>query len=174
MKRLDYFNLLGVFALAVLCAAQWKHDRQVHMEVNRSEKARLELAAKLTEQEHAARAATADLAQFKEQFNKAHNELAEALQKLRANERQTNQLTLERDQLKTSITNWVAAVATRDNRLKEANSEIQKLGDELNASIRKFNELVTNYNTVVSDLKDLRVRLLQSPPSQQPELRRSQ
>lgn len=173
MKRLHFFNLFGVVVLVVLCAAQWYRDRRLNLDVNRLEKTRLEQAAKLTEQEQTAKATAADLAQFKEQFDKAHNELADALQKLRATEHLTNQLTVERDQLKTSITNWSAAVTARDERLKEANTEIKQLGDELNASIHKFNELVTNYNAVVTDLKDLRARVPQSPPAQPPEPKRN-
>src|SRR2546430_8415838 len=152
MKRLHYINFFGVIVLAVLCAMQWQHDRMLNLDVNRLEKTRLEQATKLAEQEQAAKAAAADLAQFKEQFNKAHNELADALQRLRAAERQTNQLTVERDQLKVSVTSWAAAVTTRDERLKEANAEIRRLSDELNASIRKFNDLATNYNAAVKDL----------------------
>jgi chromosome segregation ATPase len=152
MKRLDCFNLIGVLALAVLCCAQWRHDRQVHMEVNQREKAIMELSRKLSEAEQNAKAAADDLTEFKTQFAKSRNDLADSLQKLRLAERQTNQLTLERDQLKAGITNWAAALSIRDERLKEANLEITRLSQELNASVLKFNELVKNYNRAVAQL----------------------
>lgn len=59
---------------------------------------------------------------------------------------------MERDQLKGAITNWANAVALRDERMKEANARIEQLAADLNASIRKYNELVTNYNAVVRTL----------------------
>jgi hypothetical protein len=36
--------------------------------------------------------------------------------------------------------------------MKEANARIEQLAADLNASIRKYNELVTNYNAVVKSL----------------------
>jgi chromosome segregation ATPase len=166
VKQLHYFNFFGVLALAALCVAQWHRDRQLNLEINRLEKTRFEQAARFIEQEHAAKSAVADLARFKELFTKSHDDLADALQKLRTTERLTNQLTLERAQLRTSITNWAAAVATRDERLKEANGKIHRLSDELNASVRKFNELATNYVTVITERNDL---LAHAPPNQLPQ-----
>ena len=161
MKRVAYINLVGVCALASLCVAQWQHDRRLNLQINGLEKTRLEQAGKLTEQERSLRGVNADLAQFKEQFSKAQSELSASLQNLRAAERLTNQFTLERQQLKSSVTNWANAVAARDQRLKEANAEISRLANELNASIRKYNELASNYNGVVKDLNELRARLAQ-------------
>ncbi len=43
-------------------------------------------------------------------------------------------------------------MALRDERMKEANARIEQLAADLNASIRKYNELVTNYNAVVRTL----------------------
>jgi chromosome segregation ATPase len=180
MKRLHYVNLLGVLALTALCVAQWRHDRRLNLDINRIEKVRLEQGAKLADQEQTISGLNTDLAQFKDQFIKAQTELNETLQKLRAVERQTNQLALERDQLKASVTNWAAAVAIRDERLKQANGEIQGLAAKLDASIKEqneslkrladerndlvaklnartkdFNDVVTKYNTLVKQVEQL-------------------
>lgn len=162
MKRLHYLNLIGVLVLAAVCIAQWQRDRQLNLEVNRLEKTRLDQAATLAEQEQTVRGLDADLAQFKAQFAKSANELDGLRQQLRAAERDARQLMLERDQLKTSVTNWAAAVAARDERLKEASAQIHRLADELNTSIQKFNELAVNHNAVVSNLNELRARF--APP----------
>ena len=167
MKRLQYVNLVGVLALAALCVVQWQRDRNLNLEVNRLETARQDQDAKLTEQEQIVRGLNADLAQFKEQFGKAQTELSDARQKLRMFERDVRQLTGERDQLKISVTNWANAVSVRDERLKEAGAQVDRLNDELNASIRKFNELATNHNAVVKDLNDLRARVVQPLPTPQ-------
>ena len=167
MKRLQYVNLVGVLALAALCVVQWQRDRNLNLEVNRLEQMRLDQGSKLAEQERAMRGLNSDLAEFKEQFTKAQTELNDARQKIRAAERDGRQLTTERDQLKTSVTNWAAAVATRDDRLKEAGTQIRRLGYELNSSIRKFNELATSHNAVVKNLNELRARLAQPQPTRQ-------
>src|SRR5262245_27663996 len=106
MKGLQYFNLLGVVVLVLLCVAQWQHNRQLNLEVNRLEQRRLDHEAKLIEQEQTMRGLSADLAQFKEQFTQSGIELSDTRQKLHTAERQALQLTVESDQLKSSITNW--------------------------------------------------------------------
>ena len=78
-----------------------------------------------------------------------------------AAEGEGRQLASQRDALKASVTNWAGAVASRDERLKEANVRIRQLADDLNASIRKFNDLATNHNAVVKELNELRARLAQ-------------
>ena len=162
MKGIQYVNLLGVLVLAALCIAQWQRDRRMNLEVNRLEKAGIGHRSMLAEQEQLIQGLNTDLAQFKKQMTKVQTDLNETRQKLRASEKEAHQLTAQRDQLKTSITNWVAAVSARDERLKEANKEIGRLADELNGSIKKFNELATNYNATVKDLNDLRARVAQS------------
>ena len=66
--------------------------------------------------------------------------------------------------------NWAAAVAERDEKLKEANVRLRDLSGQLNesvvkfnelasnhnASVLRFNELATNYNQVVTQLNQLR------------------
>jgi hypothetical protein len=70
-------------------------------------------------------------------------------QRVASTESTNQQLTLERDRLKAAITNWANAVVVRDERMKEANTRIEQLADDLNASIRKYNELATNRNAAV-------------------------
>jgi chromosome segregation ATPase len=163
MKRLHYVNFFGVIALAVLCVMQWRHDRQLNLEINRLEKVRLDQAGRLAEQERNVRGLDADLTQFKELLTKAQQELNETRAGFQAAERHGRQLTAQRDQLAASVTNWAAAVAIRDERLEQANARIRELADGLNASIEKFNELATNYNAVVKDLNELRERSKPQP-----------
>jgi len=162
-RRLQILNLVGVTVLAVICGLQWKRDRALNLELNRNEKARLEQQSKLTEQEKSLRGLTDDLALFKEQLSRTQSEGVETGRKLRELERENLLLASARDQLQESVTNWASAVAARDKLIAEANENIRTLnnrasvlGEQLNASIKKFNELATNYNSVVIDLNDLR------------------
>jgi chromosome segregation ATPase len=152
--------------------AQWQRDRRLNLDVNQLEKTRIEQSVRLAGLEQTVAGLNADLLVLKGQFAQTKTTLEETRQKLHTAERETVQLASERDQLKVSVTNWAAAVAVRDERLKEANSHIRRLADELNMSILRFNELATNYNAVVKDLNDLRARPAQPPaenaPSPQP------
>ncbi len=163
MKRLHYVNLIGVLALVVLCVAQWRHDRQLNLEINRLEKARLDLEGRLVEQERDARGLKADLLEFKDSLTTTQAGLNETQAKLLTAERQLRQVAAERDQLRATLTNWATAVEVRDRHLEQANNRIRELADELNASIIRFNELATNYNAVVKDLNELRERAKPPP-----------
>jgi chromosome segregation ATPase len=156
VKRLHHVNLLGVIAVAVLCVVQWQRNRHLSLEVNRAEKIQLEQVERIGEREQMLLGLKADLAQFKEQVTKSRNELSDGRQKLQA---------AEREQLKSSITNWASAVGERDERLKEADVQIRRLAEELNSSVLKFNELATNHNAVVKELNELRARSAQPPTS---------
>ena len=151
-RRLQYVNLFGVLALAGLCLLQWRHDRGLNLELIRSEKARLGQTDELAEKAATIQGLNEDLAQLKISLSNERALRLESDQKLKSNGLAIQQLTSESAQLKTAMTNWSHAVALRDERLKTANSRIDQLADELNASIRKYNELVTNYNSVVNQL----------------------
>jgi chromosome segregation ATPase len=151
-SQLKYLNLLGVVALACLCVTQWLHDRRLNLEIKRLDQVRLEQSAKIDEQSNQLKGLTEDLDQLKASLVTERTLRAQIEQKLGAAEATNVQLTLERDQFKGAITNWENAVAVRDERMKEANARIEQLAANLNASIRKYNELVTNYNAVVKTL----------------------
>ena len=155
-RRLQYLNLFGVFALAGLCVFQWRMNRQLNLDVNRLEKARLEQTAQFDDQSKKLKGTTEDLETFREQLTRANVELKEQTEKSAAGETKIENLTVERDELKSALAKWTNAVAERDQRLKESNVQIQKLADDLNAAVVKYNQLATNYNSVVKDLNEAR------------------
>jgi len=150
--QLKYLNLFGVVALACLCVAQWLHDRRLNLEIRHLDQVHSEQSAKIDEQAGQLRGLNEDLDQLKASLATERALRAQIEQKLGSAETANEQLTLERDQLKGSISNWANAVALRDDRMKEANARIGQLAADLNASIRKYNELVTNYNAAVKAL----------------------
>ncbi len=155
MKRLGWINLLGVLALAALCAGQWQRDRRLNLEINRLEKRRQTQEEKISEQEKAAHGLSADLARFKEQFKEAHAAANESRETLHALEQKHEPLARERDQLKASVTTWAAAVAARDESLQQANERLRATSMRLNESILKFNELASNHNASLQRFNDL-------------------
>jgi len=155
-RTLQFGNLGGVLLLAALCVFQWQRDRRLNLNLRHSEKTRQAHEQKIGEQERSLRGLNADLTQLKEQLGRVHTEAKDSQERLETSERDNRQLTAERDQLRESMTNWAAAVSLRDQRLTEANERIRSLAADLNTSVQKFNELVTNYNAVVQSLNDLR------------------
>ncbi|MGO9243721.1 MAG: hypothetical protein ACLP0A_12810 [Verrucomicrobiia bacterium] len=147
--QLKYLNLFGVVALACLCVTQWLHDRRLNLEIKHLDQVRLEQSAKLDEQANQLKGLNEDLDQLKASLATERDLRAQVEQKLTTTEATNYQLSVERDQLKGAITNWANAVALRDERMKEANARIEQLATDLNASIRKYNDLVTNYNAAV-------------------------
>jgi methyl-accepting chemotaxis protein len=172
MKRLTWVNLFGALALAGLCVLQWQRNRQLNLEFNRLEKMRLAQEERISEQRKAASGLAADLASFKEQFQRAHADATETRASLRKTEQENTQLARERDQLKASVTNWAAAVTARDESLRDLNERLREtaarlnksvqmfneLATNYNASVKRFNDLATNYNSVVTQLNELRTR----------------
>ena len=144
--QLKYVNLFGVLALATLCVSQWQRDRHLNLEIGRLEQVRQQQASKIDEQTNVLRGLNEDLGQLKTSLANEQSLRSQAEQKVLSSESTNEQLILERDQLKAAITNWANAVALRDERMKEANAKIEQLAADLNASIRKYNELITNHN----------------------------
>jgi chromosome segregation ATPase len=157
-RTLQFLNLFGVLAVAALCVVQWQNNRRLNLDANQLEKTRQVQQQKISEQEETARGLTQDLARFKEQVKALNDDLGEAKTKSRETENVLTTMTADRNRLADSITNWINAVAQRDALAKEANSRIEELSTQLNASIQKFNELATNYNSVVKDLNDARAK----------------
>jgi chromosome segregation ATPase len=152
-RFLHWFNLAGVLALALLCVLQWRMNRQLNLDLNAAAKARQQQAARLDDQEKRLKGGASDLDGFREQLTRATASLKETELKLAALDRQVKQLTNERDQLKTSVTNWAAAVTARDTQLRQAGADLKKLADDRNAAVLKFNEVATKQNDLVKELE---------------------
>jgi chromosome segregation ATPase len=155
-RRLQYFNLIGVLALAALCVFQWRMNRRLNLQINRLEKTGISQTAQFNEQSKKLKGTSEDLETFREQLTRANVNLKEQTNKSASNETKIEKLTAERDELKNNLSKWTNAVVERDQRLKENNAQIQKLADDLNNAVKKYNQLATNYNAVVKDLNALR------------------
>jgi len=145
-RALTWINLLGVLVLTTLCVLQWRANRSLNLDVNRLEQTRQTQSAKIDEQAATLRGLQSDLDRFREQLGSTTLSQKDAETKLRTSEHLAVQLANERDQLKESIAQWTAAVATRDARLTEANTRITELASRLNDTVAKYNALVKQLN----------------------------
>jgi septal ring factor EnvC (AmiA/AmiB activator) len=136
-RFIEYLNLFGIVALALLCAAQWQTNSRLNHNAERLERARIEQAAKITEQDTSLKQTTTDLDDSRQRLSIAESALKDAKAILAA-------ITIERDQLKANLQKWATAVAVRDD-------AIRKLSAERNDAIQKFNDLANKYNAMQSN-----------------------
>jgi septal ring factor EnvC (AmiA/AmiB activator) len=136
MNRLiEYLNLFGIIALAVLCAAQWQTNGQLNHDVERLDQMRIEQTAKIAEQDATLKQTSSDLDDSRQRLSISESALKDAEVKLAV-------AAAERDQLKANLAKWTAALAARDD-------AIRKLSAERNDAIQKFNDLANKYNALV-------------------------
>jgi chromosome segregation ATPase len=155
MNRLmTSLNFVGVLVLTVLCIIQWQANSQFNAQLNRANQTRLDQAAKLVEQEATLNQNATDLADVRQRLSLAEVDLKDAQDKLAASEQQCNGLIAQRDQLKTTLDKWEAAIADRDRALKQAGDQIQTLTADRNQAVQKFNDLADKYNAVVKQLNN--------------------
>jgi len=155
-RVLAALNLLGIVLLLGLCVFQWRANSALNLDVNRLEEIRLDQTAKIADQAGRLRGLAADLDRFRDQLGATTLDLKKTRGRLRESERLAAQLANERDQLKEAVVQWTAAVAARDERLKEANDRIRDLGTRLNDAVVKFNALVATHNDLVRQLNEAR------------------
>ncbi len=144
---MKYFNFVGVVAMAILCGFQWQIDTRLNLEAQALGKTRLQQAATIDQQDRTIKNDAADMDDLRSRLSLAESALAEAQQKIADDQAQIKQL-------KIALDKWIAAVAQRDQALKQAGEQIQKLATERNDAILKFNDLAGKYTALVKQFND--------------------
>jgi chromosome segregation ATPase len=162
-RFLQWFNLLGVVCLVMLSAMQWNlnrlaNEKAAHLEIIRQQQVR-----DLADRDKTIQGLKSDLEDFRSRLTLAESQLKDLDDKLynmtQARDqaiRQRDQLTAERDMLKKTLDDWVAAVTIRDEALKKAGDDMKKLAEQRNEVINQFNTLAVTYNTVVDSINATR------------------
>ena len=158
-RVLIVLNATGVVALSALCVAQWRTNARLNLDVIVREKAQREQAAKLDESAKALKGCTDDLENFRQQIIRTHSSLKDKEIQLADAEQRLRQLAAERDQFKTAMEKWQAAIALRDQRLQGASAQIQKLAADRNEAVVRFNELAEKHNAAVKNLNTAIARI---------------
>jgi chromosome segregation ATPase len=158
-RFLQLLNLLGILALGLLCILQWQSSRRLNLQINDLEQTRLNQNDQLAQQTQSIRGLTADLEDFRARLSKADGALKDTQSQLTSARAAIANLSSQRDQLQANITalkdsleKWTAAVAQRDEALKQAGDQLQKLANDRNDAISKFNDLAARYNNAVNEL----------------------
>jgi chromosome segregation ATPase len=159
-RHLEKLNLLGVIILAVLCVAQWRINRDANVQLQSALKQNHEQSKKIADQQKTIQATGADLEFFRTQLTAAKSSEKSLEKKLTDSERTTLQLTDETAALKTAITNWAAAVDTRDHQLRQAATNIQNLVQSRDDAIEKYNALAKRQNDLVAEINRSRTNTI--------------
>ncbi len=166
-RTLAILNFVGILLLTGLCVLQWQANRRLNLSHIALEQQCDQQATKIAQQQTTIQGATADLNDFRVRLVAANDALVQGQTKLQSLTAQHQLVTAERDRLqaanhametanqamKTTLDKWIAAVAARDEALKNAEAQIQSLAEARNDAIAKFNDLAKKYNASVGEIK---------------------
>lgn len=93
----------------------------------------------------------ADIESFRAQLVASKVEEKKLRDKLGEAERATRQITVEPEQLRVSLTNWVNAVNERDKQLENTATQVKELLQSRDDAIEKYNALAKTHNRLVAD-----------------------
>lgn len=150
MKSFSYLNLAGILALTVLCAAQWRENRQYNQEINRLEGIRIDQSERLDRQDTAIREHLEDIETLKSDILGLTDSLRTTEGTLRLETQKADQLERDQERLKQNIAEWRAAVEARDSRIKDYHERIGELAEMQNEAVARHNELAEDYNELVN------------------------
>lgn len=159
IRVLQWLNLVGVICLVALSAKQWDINRVANEKADHLESVRLQHVQELADRDKTIAGLHSDLDDFRSRLTlaesqaKALEEKLSQMTQLRDQAiKERDQLASERDMLKKAIGEWVAAVKARDDALKTAGTNLNKLAEQRNDVITQFNGLATRYNQLVQDI----------------------
>lgn len=154
LRLLQHLNLAGVLALAVLCGFQWQANRRSELHGIRMDAVRMELASRVGDLQRLLTNSVSDVEVFRNQITGSNTEIRELKQQLETSERRKDHLELESVQLRSSLSNWMAAVAIRDERIRDSTDRLNRLASGQREAVAKINELVGQYNDVTRLLNE--------------------
>jgi len=159
-RPLQWFNLAGVLALALLAVIQWQANRHVNLQLINAEAAELRQSRGLAEKDQTIQGNIEDMNEFRARVAKAATELEEQCSAVKAAEDKLAGVEAERarlaasvEGLKAALEQWKAAVAARDTELKQADARAAGLVTDRNEAVGRFNDLATKYNAAQDQLK---------------------
>ncbi len=141
-------NLCGVLGLAVLCWFQWQTNSRLAFETDRIQRDRYDRIAKMAEQEKSLSDDAGQLDDLHNRLSTTQANLQATEEKLRAADHQTELLTVQRDQLKASLDQWVNAVAARDALIEQEGDQIKRLAADRHDAEQRLNDVTLRYNSL--------------------------
>jgi len=150
---LKYLNFLGILALALLCAGQWKTNSWLNAQLFTWHEKSNQQAVTITQQAQTLKENAADLDDFRQRLTLAESQLTKAETDLVTTRQQRDHLAALRDKLLAAVTQRDQVIKEQTDGLNKQVDSIHLLEHERDQAIVKFNDLVTKYNALVSGQK---------------------
>lgn len=157
----QFFNLVGVAALAVLLAIQWGANSRLDQQVRSLEDTRQTQASKIIELDKTIKGNASDLEDLHGRLTKSEATITDDEKKLAIASAEKSRLQSELEQDQKMVAKWQAAIAERDQILKQQKDQLDKLASDrtdlvnkYNDLFAKYNDLANKYNGVVNDLNN--------------------
>ena len=172
-RALTAINLIGVLALAALCAVQWRGGNEMAHTIAGLQTTVRHQADTIDQQTKTLAENAADLDEFRQRLSASETLLKDVQRQLVVMTGDRDRVTAERDQLtaevtalKSALDKWMAAVKadeadikdrddaikSRDAVLHQANDQLQTLAAQRNDAVTKYNDLVNQYNALVKQV----------------------
>ncbi len=137
-RGLILLNTIGVFVLATLAAVQWWDNRAEHARFLDENRTRQAAESELAETKKRVASLEGDVERLKAGLadaQKAADEASTARAKL---EIDLKAMTAERDQLKTELAKWQAAVKDRDARIATISAQLRETRLRLDEAVQRL------------------------------------
>ncbi len=154
-RFLQYFNVVGVCVLVGVCVGQWRENRRLNLQNLSVELERRGLEESLAALEKTSKRHQEDLKSYTARYTQNAAQLAERSKEAVELRTQVRVLELKREQVQTAVTEWSKAVASRDERLNEVQSNLTQLMNERTELAKRWNAQVEKYNELVRTLDDV-------------------
>jgi chromosome segregation ATPase len=160
-RILQYFNLVGVAALAVLLAIQWQANSRLDELARNLDQTRQEQASKIADLDKTIKGNASDLEDLRDRLSKSEDTVKDDEKKLVTANADKARLQSAVDQDRAIVVKWRDAIAERDQILLKQKEDLQKLASDhgdlvgkYNDLFAKYNDLAGKYNSVVNELNN--------------------
>jgi chromosome segregation ATPase len=142
----QWLNLVGVVIVAVLCCVQWSLNQRENDAIAKLDQTRRDQAATISGQSQQLKDDAAELTDVRERLDISESARHANEARLASLQAQRDRLAAESEQLKKSLSGWIAASAARDAVIEHANGTIKSLSTRYVDAVSKYNELVAKYD----------------------------
>lgn len=149
-RLLQFFNFVGVAALAVLLAIQWTANSRLNQQARDLDETRQAQAAKITDLDKTIKGNASDLDDLRGRLTKSESTVADDEKKLALASAEKTRLQADVAQDKAMVAKWQTAITERDQILRQQKDQLDKFVSDRSDLIHRFDDLQTKYNDLAN------------------------
>lgn len=159
-RFITIFNVVGITALAVVAAVQWRVENKLRHRRDELAVVTDKQSAKIRTAEAALGVANDSLEEFRKRVEVMEADNAKLTKELRDTEKRAELLTADVARLEKTVVAWKTAVDERDKAIGELHKAVKEQADGRNEAIGRYNDLVGKYNDLAKRTTDVEKMLL--------------